>query len=121
MNPLQQALSAIRNSKKTSKPSKYRARPAFVDGHRFDSQAESKRYSELAILQRAGEISSLQIHPIFSIDIGKRHVCHVELDFSYLEKGKLVYEDVKGHDNALSRLKRKLVEAMHNINVTVIR
>ena len=40
---------------------KYSARPTEVDGIRFDSKAEARRYTELRTLEKAGEISHLEL------------------------------------------------------------
>lgn len=44
---------------------KYRNKKTQVDMYVFDSIAESKRYKELALLERAGEISDLELQPRF--------------------------------------------------------
>jgi hypothetical protein len=100
---------------------KYGAVKVQVDGYTFDSKAEAKRYGELRLLERAGEISHLEVHPSYPITINRIAVCKVILDFSYFTCGDAaVVEDVKGKDNALSRLKRKLVEAQHGLKVNLI-
>lgn len=47
------------------KMNKYRNRKTQVDMYVFDSVAESKRYKELALLQRTGKIQDLQLQPKF--------------------------------------------------------
>lgn len=44
---------------------KYRNKKVIVEDYVFDSIAESKRYKELALLQRVGEIQDLQLQPKF--------------------------------------------------------
>ena len=44
---------------------KYRNKKTQVDMYVFVSIAESKRYKELALLQRAGEIQNLELQPRF--------------------------------------------------------
>lgn len=103
---------------------KYRAKPTVIDGFRFDSKRESERYAELKLLERAGEIFGLVVHPKFSIDIQGEHVCTVELDFAYTAGNVTkhdVVEDVKGVDTAMSRLKRKLVHACHGVEVAIVK
>ena len=100
---------------------KFHAVRTEVDGITFSSKKEAKRYQELLLLKRAGEISGLQIQPRFSIDIDGKHICNVVLDFSYQNKnGAFVYEDTKGLDTPISKLKRKLVEAIYKIKVEVL-
>ncbi len=103
---------------------KYHAKPTFVDNVRFASQAEAARYVELKILYRAGKISGLILHPRFEIrwPLNNVKICDVILDFQYTdESGNTVYEDVKGSDNPMSKLKRKLVENSYNIDVEIVR
>ena len=49
------------------RPSKYRAIAAEVDGVRFHSKAEAKRYGELKLLLRAGSIRNLELQPEFRL------------------------------------------------------
>ena len=44
---------------------KFNARSVDIDGHRFDSAAEGRRYATLAALERAGKIAELELHPRF--------------------------------------------------------
>jgi len=101
---------------------KYRAIRTEVDGHSFPSRREATRYQQLKVLQNAGKIARLQLQPVFKIFLNDLPICKVILDFSYwdLEKKHPVYEDSKGVDNPLSKLKRKLVEAQEGIVVTVV-
>lgn len=110
------------NTPKKTQMNKYRAIRTEVDGHTFPSRREATRYQQLKILQQAGKIARLQLQPAFDIYINDIKICKVILDFSYwdLEKRRPVYEDSKGIDNALSKLKRKMVEAAHDIRVTVV-
>ena len=103
------------------KRNKYGAVRTQVDGIWFDSKAEAARYEELKLLQLAGNIVIQKIHPQFPIVYNSTVICIVELDFQYLENGKVVYQDVKGKDNDLSRLKRRLVEAFYSILVEIVK
>ena len=49
---------------------KYRNKKIQVDMYVFDSIAESKRYKELKLLERAGEISELELQPKFLLQEG---------------------------------------------------
>lgn len=101
--------------------SKYGAIVTYIDGIRFASKAEADRYQQLKILLDNGYIQNLKLHPSYLITIATHKICHVILDFAYVENNKWIYEDVKGCDTAISRLKRKLVEAQHGIKVTLIK
>lgn len=96
---------------------KYNAKPTQVDGHNFDSKREAARYQELTLLQRAGEICNLQLHPTFELQksfkdsTGKKHRAIVyEADFSYYEKGnpRPIVEDTKGFETQAWLIKKKM-------------
>ena len=103
---------------------KYNAKRTVVDGISFDSQKEARRYGELKLLEKAGEIVDLKTHPSFPIVIDGKNICVVELDFSYSLRHQYslveVYEDVKGFDTPMSKLKRKMVEAAYGFKVEFI-
>jgi len=101
---------------------KYGAIKVKADGYTFDSKLEARCYEELKLRQTAGEIRIEKVHPRYPIEIRGKPVCVVELDFAYhdLKQDKCHFIDVKGMDNALSRLKRKIVCAEYNIEVEVI-
>jgi hypothetical protein len=104
---------------------KYGAVATVVNGIRFDSKAEARRYGELQLLVRAGQIHGLLLQPVFVlhahgphgvVKVGK-YVC----DFAYQEQGALVYEDVKGVATPLYRWKRKHCEAEHGVTIREVR
>ncbi len=72
------------------------------DGYTFDSKAEANRYFELKLLQLAGEINDLVIHPSFVlyeseiVNGEKLHSIKYTADFMYKENGRSIVEDVKG-------------------------
>jgi len=96
---------------------KYNAKKVRLDGLTFDSKAEARRYQELKLLEQAGEISDLEIHPRYEIIINGVKVCNYIADFRYMSDGEQVVEDVKGVKTAVYRLKNKLMLAVHNIEI----
>lgn len=67
------------------------------------SKREAKRCGELHILLRAGEIDALVIEPTYELAIdgkhvkmGNGHTAKYRPDFTYLENGRVIAEDVKG-------------------------
>lgn len=93
--------------------SKYRAIPVIIDNIRFASQAEGRRYAQLKLLERAGEISRLELQPAFRCEINGKLVCTYRADFAYFDKSSRKVEDVKGMKTPVYRLKKKLVEALY--------
>lgn len=100
--------------------SKYKAKKTTLDGITFHSKAEANRYLVLKNMQREGVISNLKLQPEWLITWGTEKICKVILDFAYIKDNRWIYEDVKGVDTALSKLKRKLVQAQHGIGVTLV-
>lgn len=95
---------------------KYRNKKVIVEDYVFDSIQESKRYKELKLLLRAGQISNLELQPHFLLQDsfkknGKtyRKIEYIA-DFKYIENGKTIVEDVKGMQTDVFKLKHKLFE-----------
>ena len=94
---------------------KYHAIPTVIDGIRFASKRESKRYSELKLMEKAGVISGLGLQPRFTLlekREGQRAITYVA-DFSYMEYGDLIVEDVKGIQTEAFKIKKKLFKAKY--------
>ena len=83
-----------------------------VDGITFDSMAEMNRYLELKMLAKSGVISGLELQPKFLLipktEKGGKAV-YYKADFKYTKDGKTVYEDVKGVQTEVYKLKKKLL------------
>jgi hypothetical protein len=108
---------------------KYRAVKAQCGaGHTHDSKREAVRCNELHILQAAGEITDLMIHPQYWFVINGRQLKHpngrrvgYKSDFEYIENGMLVTEDVKGvivRDWPLRRAVFKALFPNHDLRET---
>lgn len=100
---------------------KYHNREVTVDGLRFQSVKEADRWHELRLMERAGEITGLVRQVKIEI-IPKtklyRAVSYVA-DFVYFDKraGKTVYEDTKGMQTEVYKLKKKLLYWRHGIEI----
>lgn len=93
---------------------------------RFDSIVEVKRYNQLKLLEKAGEIEQLKRQKKYVFTVNGCACGSYKADFVYMHKkgNILVVEDVKGKTaplSALFQLKRKLMHALYNINVTIVR
>ena len=95
--------------------SKYHAVPIVVDGIRFASKLEATRWSELKLLERMGEIASLERQPRFPLTVANVAIGEYRGDFSYVSKGKRIVEDCKGVRTPLYAWKKKHVEAEYKI------
>lgn len=99
--------------------SKYSAQPTWVDGVRFASKREARRYGELLMLIKAKVIENLQLQPAFPITLNDQAICVYKADFRYFDRERKawVIEDVKGMRTPIYRLKKRLVEAQYGIQV----
>lgn len=92
---------------------KYHSQPAVIDNIRFASKREGKRYSELKLLERAGQIRNLELQPRFPLIVEGIKVCTYVGDFAYFEANKRVIEDSKGFKTKEYVIKRKLLLALN--------
>ena len=101
--------------------SKYGAKAVVIDGIRFASKKEGKRYAELKLLAKSGEINGLMVQPQYPFELKGATVFKYIADFSYWTRtNKRVVEDVKGVRTPLYRLKKKLIEIQYDIEITEI-
>ena len=109
---------------------KYGSKKVEVDGIVFDSKKEAKRYQELLLLEKAGEIEDLRrqvkyvLVPSQKDDRGKlieREVSYIA-DFVYFDcrASECVVEDTKGFKTKDYIIKRKLLLFVHGIRIKEI-
>ena len=103
---------------------KYKNNPVTRNGERFDSAKEARRYGELVLLERAGEIHDLKRQVKFELipsqKVNGRVVersCSYVADFVYKDHGKTVVEDTKGFRTKDYIIKRKLMLYVHGIRI----
>lgn len=117
-------LAATMQALESQRRSKYGNVETELDGRKFDSKAEAARYAELKLLHRSGRITELICQPEFPITVNGITVARYIGDFEYRDAdGKRIVEDVKSTITARNpcyRLKRKLVEVLHQITITEV-
>ena len=113
--------------------SKYYNRKVKRDGMVFDSKREADRWTELKLLEKAGEISNLQRQVKFELipkqysvtertkanrpKMIEREVSYIA-DFAYMTKSLyFVVEDAKGIRTEAYKIKRKLMLRVHGIKI----
>ena len=110
------------------KAPKYKAKPVTIDGYRFASQAEARRYGTLKLLERSGEITGLELQPVFVLAPGvlvpgekrKRPALRYVADFAYTDAdGRRVVLDVKGVQTPVFRIKMHLL-ALQGVSVVLV-
>lgn len=101
---------------------KFGAKATIVDGVRFDSRKEARRWAELQLMERAGEIRNLQRQvaiPLMGRDgplltrTGRR--MRLTIDFTYEDKRlgwATVHEDAKGTPTRDYEVRRAVAQAM---------
>ena len=98
----------------TYRSSKYHAVKTEIDGIKFDSRKEAKRYQELKLLEKAKVIKDLRLQVPFVIIEKSEHGRAIRYiaDFVYYdnEKGKEIIEDTKGFRTDVYKLKKRLME-----------
>lgn len=123
-----------------TRSNKYGSRKIIRDGMTFDSLKEYRRWNELVLLERAGQIQNLQRQVKFVLIPAQREFCNEiytkgrnkgcfkpgkllekELsyvaDFVYTEDRKRIVEDSKGFKTPEYKIKRKLMLWIHGIRI----
>lgn len=105
---------------------KYHNERILVDGEVFDSKKEYRRYEELRLLERAGQISDLRRQVPFELvprqiangKVVERAVKYIA-DFTYRENGQFVVEDVKSDATRTDayKIKKKLMLIVHGVRI----
>lgn len=123
-----------------------RKKPIEIDGHKFPTAAEAKRYEHLRADISLGVVRNLQVHPWWQITVNNIDICRVVADFGYERWQDLLwvkhFEDVKTErveervdpltgnktikvkfttDTRDSKRGRKLVLACYGIEIQVIK
>lgn len=86
-------------------------------GLKFDSEKEANRYTELRLMENAGEITALQMQVKFKLTASKYYA-----DFTYFDykKKQFVVEDVKSKATRKLtpfRMKKRMMKELYNIDI----
>lgn len=98
---------------------KYRAIPTVVDGIKFASKREARRYGVLKLMRLAGQIHDLRLQVEFPLVVGGVLVSTYVADFTYREEPGNAYivEDSKGFRTPVYKLKARLMKAVYGITI----
>ena len=79
-------------------------------GHNHASAKEAARCADLHLRLRAGEIDALVVEPTYELKCGERPIrmgngqlAKYRPDFTYLEQGRVIAEDVKAKNGFIER------------------
>ena len=105
------------------KRSKYGNKKCTYKGIKFDSLIERDRYIFLKDAEDNGVIEDLKCQVPFELHVNNKLVCKYISDFTYYKRmnSEFVVEDVKGVVTAVFRLKKKLMLAVHGIDVRIVK
>lgn len=106
---------------KSKKPSKYRNKITEVDGIKFQSKKEAKRYIHLSLLLKDGKITDFKRQVRYKLVVNDIHICDYVADFVITwPSGNVTVEDVKGMILPIFKIKAKLMKACHGIDIKLI-
>ena len=89
-----------------------------VDGIKFDSKGEGKRWLDLQLLATDGRITGLERQVRFPLEVdGQRSGCYVA-DFVYFRGSERIVEDVKGMKTPLYKWKSKHFAAQYGREIS---
>lgn len=97
---------------------KYGAVATTVDGIKFASKKEAKRWQELKLLEKAGHITNLKRQVRYKLQMETVYVADFVYDWTYGD-GHVV-EDSKGFKTREFKRKAKLMKQQHGIDVRCV-
>ena len=102
-----------------AKQAKYRNIPVVVEGIRFHSKGEARRWQALRLLEKAGAICDLERQKRFALHVKTVKIGAYVADFVYLQRGDIEHtvEDFKGMTTPLYRWKKKHFEAEYGLPI----
>jgi hypothetical protein len=91
-------------------------------GLKFDSRWEAERWGQLKSMERAGAIDQLDRQIKYELNVNGQKICSYIADYTYLlldEDGssRFIVEDAKGVLTPEFKLKKKLMLAIHGIDI----
>ena len=110
-------LRELKATDKTQKKNKYNAKKAELEGIVFDSYKEMSKYAELRVLQKMGQVKSIELQPEFQLQEGyigpdgkKVRPIIYRADFlvTYAD-GQQVVIDTKGFKTPVYAMKKKML------------
>ena len=107
-------------------------RSPMVGLRNYQSKAEAKRAAELDLLVRAGDVEFWLPQPSFPLPGGTSYKADFQIHWAYPRKfglpsrthsehGSVTFEDVKGRDTKMSKLKRAQVKEIYGIDIVIVK
>jgi protein associated with RNAse G/E len=109
------------------KKNKFNAKKTEYNGHLYDSKKEAGYAKKLDVMRRASgfdKVLDVERQVPFRCEVNGKLICTYKLDFKVTYEDRIEYIDVKGYKKGSSyqifRIKKKLVEALFNIEITEV-
>lgn len=100
---------------------KYRNVPTVVNGIKFQSKREAKRYQRLLLLQKAGDVVKIELQVKYELVVNSEKICAYIADFRVTwASGNITVEDAKGFATPVYKIKRALMKAIYGITIKEI-
>lgn len=104
------------------KYNKYGAQKTQFMGYKFDSKWEAERWGQLTAMEKAKSIRDLERQIKYDIIVNGQKICRYVADFRYKKieddgSETEIVEDAKGVETADFKLKKKLMLAVHGIEI----
>lgn len=96
---------------------KFNAIRTVSDGIKFASKREARRYEELKLMQKAGEVVFFLRQIPFYLPGNIKYVCDFQVFF---KDGTVRFEDVKGMRTPQYKAKKRMVEALYPVEIVEI-
>lgn len=116
--------------KKIPRKSKYNNKKVPFDGYNFDSIGECIRYQQLREEEKEGLIEDLQVQPSFRLKAkivskgkpnGQEIVYRADFGYYDLRSMQMEYEDYKGVETAVFKIKKAFVKYFYDVDIKVIK
>ena len=107
----------------SGRKNKYGAKKVEVDGSIFDSYGEARYWQILRLRERAGEIYGLERQKRYDIIVNGQKIGFYKADFAFYDKREERFrvQDFKGVVTREFNRTKKLIKAIHNIEIEVVK
>ena len=96
---------------------KFKARQTINDGIKFASKKEAKYYEHLKTLKKSGEVLFFLRQVPFHLVSNVKYICDFQVFYT---DGTIKFIDVKGYETPEFKLKKKQVEALYPVDITLV-
>lgn len=105
---------------KNTRKNKYNARKTEYNGCTYDSKKEAGYAKKLDLLKMANgkdKVLSIERQVPYEMIVNDIKICTYRLDFKVTYPDRVEHVDVKGMITAIYKLKKKLMKALHDIDI----